>query len=81
MPAGHAQIDAADFHIGHLLGLDNGIADVLLHCRRVANLALTHAARFRLAESDDIQSRRVRIQFADDRADFRCADFQSDDDA
>ena len=28
--AGDAEIDAADFHVGHLLGLDDGVADVLL---------------------------------------------------
>src|SRR5208282_1473278 len=25
MPAGHAEINAADFHVGHLLGLDDGV--------------------------------------------------------
>ena len=28
--AGHAEINVADFHVGHLLGLDNGVAHVLL---------------------------------------------------
>ncbi len=32
--AGDAQIDAADFDIGHLLGLDDGVAHVLLGQRR-----------------------------------------------
>ena len=32
--AGDAEIDAADFHIGHLLGLDDGVANVLLGQRR-----------------------------------------------
>ena len=28
--AGHAEINVADFHVGHLLGLDDGVAHVLL---------------------------------------------------
>ena len=53
--AGDAEIDAADFHIGHLLGLDDGVAHVLLGQRRVGDFALAHAARARLAEADDVQ--------------------------
>ena len=45
VPAGHAEINAADFHVGHLLGLDDGVAHVFLGQRGVRDLALAHAAR------------------------------------
>ena len=77
--AGNAEIDAADFHIRHLLGLDDGVAHVFLGHGRVADLALAHAARAGLAEADDVQ-RAFGVEFADDGADLGGADFQSDDD-
>ncbi len=77
--AGDTQINIADFHIGHLLGLDDGVAHVLLGLRCVHDLALAHAARTRLAETDDIQ-RAIGVLFANDGADFGRADFQTDDD-
>src|ERR1700742_5260251 len=79
--AGHAEINAADFHVGHLLGLNDGVADVLLDGGRVADFAFADAARFGLAQADDVQSGRIGIHFADNRADFRRADFPPDDDA
>ena len=69
MRAGHAEINAADLHVGHLLGLDDGVAHAFLGERRVHDLALAHPARGRLAEADDIQ-RAIGVLFADDRADF-----------
>ena len=48
-------------------------------CGRVHDLALAHAARARLAEADDVQ-RAVGVLLADNGADFRRADFQTDDD-
>ena len=69
VPAGHAEINAADFHVGHLLGLDDGVAHVFLGLRGVHDLALAHAARARLAEADDVQ-RAVGVLFADDGANF-----------
>ena len=77
--AGHAEIDVADFHVGHLLGFDDGVAHVLLGLGRVRDLALAHAARARLAKADDIQ-RAVGALLAHDGADLRRADFQADDD-
>ena len=79
MPAGHAEIDAADFHIRHLLGFDDGVADVFRRGRRVGNFAFAHPTRARLPQADDIQGAGC-IHFPDDRADFGRADFQTDND-
>src|SRR5215469_12493515 len=81
MATGHAQIHAADFNVRHLLGFHDGIANVLLHSGRVANFTFADAARFRLAEADNVQAGRVGIHLAHDRANFRGPDFQADDDA
>ena len=78
VPAGNAEIDIADLHVGHLFGLDDGIAHVLLGLGRVRDLALAHAARTGLAEADDVQ-RAVGAALAHDGADLRRADFQTDD--
>ena len=67
--ARHPQIDAANFDIGHLLGFDNGLADVLLGQRRVGNFTFARAAGARLAQADDIQ-RAVSGQFANHGTDF-----------
>ncbi len=45
MRTGHAEINATDLHIGHLLGLDDGVARTFLGKGRVHDLALAHAAR------------------------------------
>ena len=79
MPAGHAEIHAANLHVGHLLGLDDGVAHVLLGLGRVGDFAFAHAPRSRLAEADDVQCA-VGAPFANDGADFRRADFQTDND-
>ena len=77
--AGDAEIDAADFDIGHLLGFDNGVAHVLLGSGRIGDFAFAHAAGAGLAEADDVQ-RAVGAEFADHGADLGGADFQPDDD-
>ena len=58
--AGHTEINAANFHVRHLLGLDNGVAHVLLGGGRVGDLALAHAARAGLAQPNDVRARRRR---------------------
>jgi hypothetical protein len=77
--AGDTEINVADFHVGHFLGLDDGIPHVLLGLRRIHDFALADAARARLAEADDVQ-RAVGSLFADHGADFRRANFQTDND-
>ncbi len=67
--AGHAEIDAADFDVGHLLGFDDRQAHVFLHHRSVRDLALAHTAGAALAKADDIQGT-GGIDLADGRADF-----------
>ena len=56
MAASHTEIHAANLHVGHQLGLDDGVAHVLAHGGSVGNLALAHAARTRLAEAHDVKS-------------------------
>ncbi len=77
--AAHPEINAADFDISHLLGFDDGVADVLAGQRHIDDFAFAHAARARLAHAHNVQ-RALRVHVADDRAHFRGADFQSNDD-
>ena len=79
MTASDSQIDAADFDIGHLLGLDDGVAHVFFGGGGIGNFSLAHAAGARLAETDDIQGS-FCAQIADNRADFGGAYFQANDD-
>ena len=67
--AGDAEIDAADFDVGHLLGLDDGVADILLGQGRFGDLALAHAAGAGLADADDVEGV-AGVDFADHRAYF-----------
>jgi hypothetical protein len=53
--AGDAEIDAADFDVGHLFGVNNGVADVLLGQGRLGDLALAHPVREGLADADDVE--------------------------
>ena len=69
LTAAHAQINAADLHIGHLLGLGDGRAQIFLDLFRVADFALAHAPRTRLAKADDVQ-RAIGILLADHDANF-----------
>ncbi len=80
MAAADAEINAADLHVGHLLGLDHRVANVLAGKTGIDNLRLAHPARAGLADTDDAQSRRVGIHFTDHGADFRGAHFEADDD-
>src|SRR5207237_1193663 len=67
--ASHAEIDAANFNVGHLLGFDDGVANVLADGGRVSNLALAHAARAGLSYADDVE-RASGVDFSDDGANF-----------
>ena len=79
MTTSDSQIDTADFDIGHLLGFNDGVADILLGSRGISNFSFAHAARAGLAKADDIQ-RALRAQFTYDGADFGRADFQANND-
>src|SRR5439155_22875068 len=52
VPATDAKINAANLHVGHLLRLDDGIANVLARERRINDLAFANAARAALADAD-----------------------------
>src|ERR1035437_4816512 len=79
MAARHAEINTADFGIGHLLGFDNSLAHVLFGQLRISDFAFAHPAGARLAHTDDIQ-RAIGGEFANNSADLGGADFQSHDD-
>ncbi len=79
MRTGDAEINTADFHVGHLLRFDDRGAHVIRRLLRIHDLAFAHAARARLAESHDVQ-RALVADLADDGANLRGADFQPDDD-
>src|ERR1043166_3688323 len=78
MTSSHPKINAANFDVGHLLGLDDGVAYVFLGKGSIGNLPLSHTARTRLSEAHDIQ-RAIRAEFSDHSAHLGCADFQSND--
>src|SRR5882762_8063792 len=79
VPATDAKINAANLHVGHLLRLDDGIANILARERRINDLAFAHAARAALADADDTERAGV-VDFANDGADFRRTHFQTDND-
>src|SRR5207247_1035364 len=79
MSAGHPEINAADLHVGHLLGLDDGIAHIFAGAGSVGDFALAHPARARLPDADDVE-RAHRVEFPNHRANLRGADLQPDDD-
>ena len=77
--ASDPEINAANFDIGHLLGLDNGVTHVLLGYGSVRDFALAHTPGAGLAEADDVQGA-VGAQFADHGTDLGGADFQTNND-
>src|ERR1044071_4996580 len=77
--AGHAEVDAADLDIRHLLGLDDGIANVLAGDGGIDDFAFADTARSGLAHGDDAEGAGF-VCLADDGANLRRADFEADDD-
>src|SRR5206468_4134949 len=77
--SGHAEINAADFDIRHLLGLDDCLPYVLLGGGGIGDFALAHAARAGLAQADDVEGV-AWAEFAHDGANFGGASFEADDD-
>src|SRR5438128_1291178 len=51
--AGNTEEDAADFDISHLLGFNDGVADIFFGHLRIGNFTLANAAGAGLAKSDD----------------------------
>src|SRR4051812_23105485 len=72
------EVNAANFHISHLLSFDDGMADVFLGHGGIGDFAFADTARAGLAEANDIKGA-IGAQVANDRADFGRADFQSND--
>src|SRR5262245_1242972 len=77
--AGHAEINAADLDIGHLLGFDDGVAHVFGGDGSIGDLAFAHSAGTGLADADDVEHT-AGIDFADHGTDFGGADFEANDD-
>src|SRR5436853_7433191 len=67
MPASDTEMDAANLDIGHLLGLNDGVPNILFGQRRVANLTFAHTTRARLAQANDVQSA-LGVKLAGDSA-------------
>jgi hypothetical protein len=62
-----------------LLGLNDGVAHVLLGQARLRDLAFAHAARAGLPDADQVE-RVAGGHFTNDRADLGGADLQADND-
>ena len=77
VPAGDAEIDAADHHVALFLGIDERFVHAFHGGLEIDDLAFAHAARRRLADAENVD-RAVGPAFADDGANFRGADFESD---
>ena len=69
MAAGDAEKHAADLHVGHLLRLDNGGAQVLGDLTRVDHLAFADPEGARLADADNSQPA-IAVSPADGHANF-----------
>ena len=67
--AGDGKHHAADLDVGHLLGLNDRVAHVLLGLGGVDDFALAHAAGAGLADADDVEVA-LAAEFADDGADL-----------
>src|SRR5262245_15213747 len=76
MPACDSKINATDFNVRHLLGLDDSVTHIFFRNRGVGDLSFSYAAGLGLTQSDDIQ-RAISRYVADDGAYLRCSNFQS----
>src|SRR5437588_12986120 len=56
VPPRHAEVHTANFHVGHLLGLDDGVANIVLGSVWVGDFTFAYAAGASLAQSDDVET-------------------------
>ena len=75
--AGDADVDAANHDVAFLFGIDHRLVHALHRRLEIDDLALAHAARRRLADAENLD-RAVGPAFADDDANLRCSDFETD---
>ena len=75
--AGDRQINAADFHIGGVLGLGQRVAQAGAGLRVIEDLTLAHAGTFCLADAENLD-RAVGLDLADHETGLAGADFDSD---
>ena len=74
---GDRQINAADFHIGGILGLGERVAQAGAGLRVIEDLTLAHAGAFCFADAKDLD-RTVGLDLADHEAGLAGANFNSD---
>src|SRR4051812_23331215 len=77
MCAGDRDVDAPNHDVTLLLGVDYGFVHAFHGRLEIDNLALAHAARWRLSHSEDFRCA-VRPALADHHANLRSANFQTD---
>ena len=75
--AGDADVDAANHDVALLFGIDDRLVHALHRRLEIDDLAFAHAARRRLADPENLD-RAVGFSFADDDANFRSSDFETD---
>ena len=78
MATGDAQLNAADFDVGHLFGFDDGLPHIFFDCGCVSDFTFANSTGASLAQTNDVQGA-VLAEFTHNGADFGSADFESDD--
>src|SRR5215472_14696410 len=77
MRSGDSDVNALDHHVAFLFGIDNCFVHAF-HCRfKINNLALAHAARWRLAYSEDFE-RAIGSALPYDHADLGGPNLETD---
>ena len=77
MRAGDRDVNAPNHDVAFLFGIDDGFVDAFHRRLEIDDLTLAHAARRRLPDAENFD-RAVRPAFADDDADFRGPDLETD---
>src|SRR5262245_60355016 len=77
MGAGDSDVNTLDHHVAFLFGIDNSFVHAF-HCRfEIDDLALAHAARWRLAYAEDFE-RAIGPALSDDHADLGGPNLETD---
>ena len=75
--AGDADVNAANHDVALLFGIDHRFVHAFHRRLEIDDLAFAHAARRRLADTENLD-RAIGPAFADDDANLRCANFETD---
>src|SRR2546430_297334 len=76
--AGDADVNAPDHHVAFLLSIDNGLMHAFHGRLKIDNLAFAHAARWCLADAENLD-RSIRPRLAHDDANLRRSNLQAND--